>query len=308
VHATIELRPFLKWAGGKRQLLTELRRFYPPTIKRYFEPFVGSGAVFFDLSAGGKLQAATATLSDQNVDLIGTYLRIRNDTEAVISALHRLAAGHRRGGPSFYYEIRDGRFNPGRDEWLRAGARLVDYPIELAAMMVYLNRTGYNGLFRLNRSGHFNVPAGRYANPAIVLEDRLRSAAGALRSARVSIRRASFERIVARAGAGDLVYLDPPYAPLSTTSSFQAYTADGFSSEDQYRLRDVIVAAARRGAAVILSNSTAPSVMSLYDQRDVHRAGLRCWRVPARRAINSRPERRGAVEELVVTNVKTQNP
>ncbi len=308
MQATIEPRPFLKWAGGKRQLLTELRRFYPPTIKRYFEPFVGSGAVFFDLSAGGRLRAASATLSDQNDDLIGTYLRIRNDTEAMISALHRLAAGHRRGGQSFYYEIRDERFNPGRDEWRRAGARPVDYPIELAAMLVYLNRTGYNGLFRLNRGGHFNVPAGRYANPVIVYEDQLRCAASALRSARVHIRRASFEGIVARAEAGDLVYLDPPYAPLSTTASFRAYTADGFSSQDQSRLRDALVEAARRGAAVILSNSTAPSVLSLYDHREVRRAGLRCWRVPARRAINSRPDRRGDVEELVVTNVKAQEP
>ena len=308
MHATTEPRPFLKWAGGKRQLLTELRRFYPPTIRRYFEPFVGSGAVFFDLIAGGKLRSASATLSDQNVDLIGTYLRLRNDTEAVIRALHRLAAGHRRGGRTFYYQVRDGRFNPGRDEWQRAGARPADYPIELAAMLVYLNRTGYNGLFRLNRSGHFNVPAGRYVNPAIVYEDRLRSAAVALRSSRVHIRREPFERVVARATEGDLVYLDPPYAPISTTSSFQSYTADGFTSQDQRRLRDGIVDAARRGAAVILSNSTAPSVMALYEHRDVRRAGLRCWRVPARRAINSRADRRGEVEELVVSNVRARDP
>ena len=306
MHATIEPRPFLKWAGGKRQLLTELRRFYPPTIRRYFEPFVGSGAVFFDLIATGRLHGASATLSDQNVDLIGTYLRIRSDTEAVIKALRRLAAGHRRGGRTFYYKVRDERFNPGRDEWQQAGAHPAAYPIELAAMLLYLNRTGYNGLFRLNRSGHFNVPAGSYVDPPIVYEERLRSAASALRSARVYIRRAPFERVVSRATEGDLIYLDPPYAPLSTTSSFRSYTAAGFSPQDQSRLRDGIVEAARRGAAVILSNSTAPSVMALYEHRDVRRAGLRSWLVPARRAINSKADGRGEVEELVVSNVRSR--
>ena len=308
MHEPTEPRPFLKWAGGKRQLLSELRRFYPPAIRRYFEPFVGSGAVFFDLIAGGRLRRATVTLSDQNVDLIGTYLRLRHDTEGMIKALHRLAAGHRRGGRTFYYQVRDQRFNPGRDEWCRAGARPADYPIELAAMLIYLNRTGYNGLFRLNRSGHFNVPAGHYVNPPIVNEDRLRSAAGVLRSARVRIRRAPFERVISRATAGDLVYLDPPYAPISPTSSFQSYTADGFTNQDQCRLRDGIVEAARRGAAVILSNSTAPSVIALYEHRDVRRAGLKCWRVPARRAINSKADRRGEVDELVVTNVTAHDP
>ena len=134
--------PFLKWAGGKRQLLTELRRFYPQSIARYFEPFVGSGAVFFDLVGGGHIAGVPAVLSDANADLIGTYLRVRDDTDSVIDALDALAAGHARDGRAHYYMIRNDRFNPGRRLWQQRGGDPKKYPVKLAAMLLYLNRTG----------------------------------------------------------------------------------------------------------------------------------------------------------------------
>ncbi len=305
--ASIEPRPFLKWAGGKRQLLPHLRCFYPASIKKYFEPFVGSGAVFFDLSTTGRLDGAPAALSDENADLIGTYHRVRDDTDAVIDRLETLETGHRRNGREHYYEIRDQQFNPGRDTWRRLSGRPEDYPVALAAMLLYLNRSGYNGLFRLNGAGHFNVPAGSYENPSIVKAARLRAAADSLNSPSVAIRHTSFELAVTTASAGDLVYLDPPYAPLSATASFRSYTAQGFTAADQRRLRDVVVALSASGVAVILSNSTAPSILALYDTREARRAGLRCWRAPARRAINSRGDRRGHVEELIVSNVEQRS-
>jgi DNA adenine methylase len=295
--------PFLKWAGGKRQLLTELRRFYPQKIARYFEPFVGSGAVFFDLVSQGQIDGVPALLSDANADLIGTYLRVRDDTDALIDALDRLAKGHGRDGPAHYYKVRDERFNPGRDRWRTTGGDPAEYPVGLAAMLLYLNRTGYNGLFRLNAAGHFNVPAGRYKNPRLLNPAGLWRVAEVLRSPSVEVRHLPFDRAVASAGPGDLVYFDPPYAPVSATAHFRAYTAAGFSGCDQTRLRDIAIALANSGAVVVLSNSTAPSILSLYQTRAAQQAGLRCFRVPARRAINSRADRRGAIDELVVSNV-----
>jgi DNA adenine methylase len=295
--------PFLKWAGGKRQLLTELRRFYPRKIGRYFEPFVGSGAVFFDLASLGQIDGVPAVLSDANADLIGTYLRVRDDTDALIDALDRLAKGHARDSRAHYYKIRDERFNPDRDRWRTTGGDPNEYPVGLAAMLLYLNRTGYNGLFRLNAAGHFNVPAGRYENPRLVNAARLRRVAEVLRSPSVEVRHLPFDRAVASARADDLVYFDPPYAPVSATAHFRSYTAAGFSGCDQTRLRDLAIALANTGAAVVLSNSTAPSILSLYEARAAKQAGLRCFRIPARRAINSRADRRGEIDELVVSNV-----
>jgi DNA adenine methylase len=239
------LRPFLKWVGGKRQLLPVLRRFYPGQFGRYFEPFVGSGAVFFDL------------------------------------------------------------LNPARAAWRAAGGHVEGYPGELAAMLIYLNRTGYNGLFRLNASGDFNVPPGRYDNPKIVDRPVLTIASRALAAPNVLIRKASFDRVLEEARAGDFAYFDPPYAPLSATANFRGYTGRSFSEVDQQRLQQVLIELARRKVHVLLSNSTAPDVMRLYDgHREIQAAGLKTWCFPARRAVNSRGDRRGVVQELVVSNLR----
>lgn len=289
-------RPLLKWAGGKRQLLPALRPYYPVSFTRYIEAFFGSGAVFFDLYASGKLAGRQAWLVDDNADLIGCYRTLMAEPDAVIRELRLLAAGHERGGSDFYYDVRDGRFNPMR-------AASTTYTPELAAMLIYLNRTGFNGLFRLNKAGAFNVPAGRYVNPRIVDEQHLRQVAAALQSPGVTLTLGSFDQALAQAGKGDFIYCDPPYAPLSRTASFANYTAQGFNHDDQKRLQQALIVAAGRGAQVVLSNSSAPSIERLYSTREAKLAQLRVKRVDARRAINSRAESRGPVTELIVTNV-----
>ena len=174
-------------------------------------------------------------------------------------------------------------------------------------MFIYLNRTGYNGLFRLNSSGDFNVPAGRYANPRICDEEKLRSAAAVLRASGVTLRVQSFTEVETVARGGDLVYFDPPYAPLSSTARFTAYTAASFSDQDQETLQALVVRLARGGCAVIVSNSTAPVVEQLYQSRQAREAGLVAHRIAARRAINSKAAGRGVVDEFVISNVPPKN-
>jgi DNA adenine methylase len=300
-------KPFLKWAGGKRQLLAQLRPYYPAQFGAYVEPFLGSAAVFFDLYSRGLTDGHDVRLSDSSDDLITCYRAVRENVEQVIDELQTLEDGHRSRGKPHYYEVRDGRFNPLRRQ-LRAAGCSPDgndrKRVALAAMLIYLNRTGYNGLFRLNASGDFNVPMGRYDRPRICDPSTLRSVSAALRSPGVSIELCSFADALAVATPGDFVYLDPPYAPLTRTARFTAYTAGGFDSEDQRRLREAVVELAARGVRVVLSNSVADEVRALYaDDQGVRRAGLRTLLVPARRAINSRGTRRGPVYEYVITNV-----
>jgi DNA adenine methylase len=301
----VQVRPFLKWVGGKRQLLPVLRHHYPDVIGRYFEPFVGSGAVFFDLLGGGRLAGRDVVLSDDNADLIGCYRRVAGDVEGVIAALDALAAEHARDGRACYLRVRDERFNPQRAAWQAGGGGVDDYSTALAAMLIYLNRTGYNGLFRLNASGEFNVPPGRYERPKIVDRALLAAVSAALAAPNVTVTRAAFDHVLTQAAAGDFVYFDPPYAPVSATANFRGYTGRGFTDLDQQRLQTVAIALAERGVHVVLSNSTATAVTRLYERNPAARAaGLRTWRVPARRAVNSRAAARGHVEELVVSNVR----
>lgn len=300
-------RPLLKWAGGKRQLLPALRTFYPESFGRYFEPFVGSGAVYFDLYASGRLAGAGATLTDCNADLIGCYQVVRDRTLDVQRALARLARAHARDGAAHFYLVRE-RFNRARAR-LAAGDVVSGYTPALAAMLIYLNRTGFNGLFRLNAAGQFNVPAGRYVRPRICDPVHLAGVAEALGAPGVSLRLSPFESAVAAAGAGDLVYFDPPYAPVSATARFTSYTARPFTLDDHARLRDCAVALARRGCAVMVSNSSAPSMAALYEGDPcAAAAGLRVFRIPARRAINSRGAARGPVTEFLLTNLNPRNP
>ena len=281
-----------------------LRRFYPDIQGAYFEPFVGSGAVFFDLLERGSLEGRTITLSDENADLIGCYLRVADALDRLLVALDELAHGHAAGGRAFYMQVRDQRFNPLRAEWRDRGSDVATYPAELAAMLIYLNRTGYNGLFRLNASGAFNVPPGRYDRPRIVDRPLLTSASRALTAPNVRLKRAAFDHVLESARRDDFVYFDPPYAPVSPTANFRAYTDRGFGDADQERLQAALITLAERGVHVLLSNSTAPTVTRLYNSAAAKRAGLRSWRVPARRAVNSRADGRGAVTELVVSNIR----
>jgi DNA adenine methylase len=169
-------------------------------------------------------------------------------------------------------------------------------------MLIYLNRTGYNGLFRVNRAGAFNVPPGRYVRPRIADAALLGAVSATLAAPGVTLALAPFESVLDRASAGDFVYLDPPYAPLTPTASFRSYTARGFGDADQARVRQVVLVLAARGVHVLLSNSTAPLIVEMFEERDDARAaGLQVYRVPARRAINTRADRRGVVDELLVT-------
>ncbi len=299
----IQVRPLLKWVGGKRQLLPHLRPFYPRAFGRYIEPFFGSGAVFFDLHSAGLLRGHDVILIDSNADLIGCYEAVRDEPDEVAAVLDRLATAHARDGRAHYYDVRDRRFNPLREERRLADGRIA-YTPELAAMLIYLNRTGFNGLFRVNASGAFNVPAGRYDRPKILDREKLLRVAGALGDPRVRLEYGSFERAIEEATAGDFLYVDPPYAPLSQTANFTSYTMTRFDRHDQQRLQQAIVSLARRGCHVLLSNSTAEEIAALYDANaEACEAGLRALRVPARRAINSNGARRGPVEEYLITNI-----
>jgi DNA adenine methylase len=295
--------PLLKWAGGKRQLLPCLRRFYPQRFGRYIEPFFGSGAVFFDLHAAGRLERHEVVLIDSNADLVGCYEMVRDSPAAVGDELERLSRGHRASGLTHYYEVRDKAFNPMREARRDREGRIA-YTPELAAMFIYLNRTGYNGLFRLNSRGRFNVPAGRYERPKIVDRPKLLAVAGALGRSGVGLQWASFELGSTMAKRGDFVYCDPPYAPLSATSNFTSYTSLRFGDAEQRRLQAMVVTLARRGCHVLVSNSAADTIRELYDEDPaVAAAGLRTMRVPARRAINSKGASRGPICEYLVTNV-----
>ena len=298
-------KPLLKWAGGKRQLLPALRRFYPADFGRYIEPFVGSGAVFFDLYNAGRLRGKDVVLIDSNADLIGCYEAVRDAPEAVASALDALADAHAARGREHYYDVRDRRFNPTRARERQADGRSA-YSPELAAMLIYLNRTGFNGLFRLNSRGEFNVPVGRYEKPRISDRDRLFRVAEALASPGVQLIAGSFELAVDHAQRGDFLYFDPPYAPLSTTARFTSYTSRPFGTGDQRRLQEVVVALVRRGCHVVVSNSTATEIEGLYDRNaDARAAGLQAHRASARRSVNSNARRRGPVMEYLITNVRS---
>jgi DNA adenine methylase len=261
-------RPFIKWAGGKRQLLPELLRYVPGQYSRYFEPFVGGGALFFEL------RAKRALLADVNERLIRTYRGVKNDVEDVIGLLEGYP--HEQ---DFFYELRDVPIDEKSDA-------------EVAAWFIYLNKLGFNGLYRVNRKNRFNVPFGRHRNPTICDAATLRACSASLADAELCV--ADFEAVVAQAAAGDLVYFDPPYVPLSVTSSFTSYTSDGFGPADQIRLRDLALKLKERGVHVLLSNSSAAFV------RDLYQPAFETNEVSATRLVNSKVGRRGAITELVI--------
>lgn len=262
-------RPFVKWAGGKRQLLEEISKKLPATYGRYYEPFVGGGALFF------AIKPREAVLADSNRRLIRTYRGIKDHVEDVITLLKGYQNTKR-----FYMKKRAEKIDDASDA-------------EVAAWFVFLNKTGFNGLYRVNSRDQFNVPYGDNAKKTYCDEDNLRACAAALAS--VSIEHADFEGVVADARAGDLVYFDPPYVPLSATSYFTAYTAAGFGPEDQVRLRDVALRLKQRGVHVILSNSSAGAVSELYARPD-----FKCIPVSATRLVNSKVTARGKVKELLI--------
>lgn len=270
-------RPFLKWVGGKGQLLPVLLRQVKRAggFSRYHEPFVGGGALFFELHRQGLLKKrAPSLLSDANERLIETYLGVRDNPERLIALLEEHKARHNK---DYYYEVR---------------GLVPQDPIERAARIIYLNKTCFNGLYRENSKGLFNVPMGRYKNPAICDEENLWAVSVALQSVELSSR--PFETILEYAEPGDLVYFDPPYHPVSTTANFTSYNQKGFGENDQRALAEVFAELARRGVKAILSNSYTPLILDIY-------APFKPQTVSAARAVNSRAEKRGAVAEVLVT-------
>lgn len=267
-------RPFLKWVGGKRQLVPELSaaidRLGP--FDGYHEPFVGGGALFFALRAAGRLRGRVV-LSDANPELVDTWLGVRDHVDELVT---RLRAHERAHDEAHYYATRE---------------EAPEGIVGRAARVIYLNKTCFNGLYRLNSKGRFNTPMGRYVNPLVCDEDNLRACSAALVG--VDVLCAGFAGVLDRVGAGDLVYFDPPYVPLSATSSFTQYAKDGFGPAEQARLAEVFAGVISRGGKALLSNSMTPLVRELYGRFEVRT-------VLATRAVNSRAERRGRVEEALV--------
>jgi DNA adenine methylase len=255
-------------------LLAAFQDLYPRKFKRYVDPFLGGGAVFFDVKATG------AVLGDANAELIRTFQAVKADVDGVIAALARHERDHDR---AHFYEVREQE--PGR---LASDA-------ERAARLIYLNRTCFNGLYRVNSRGLFNVPMGSYDRPRILDEQGLRLASAALRAATLTV--GDFRRVLRRARASDFVYLDPPYQPVSATANFRSYTNQPFDEDDQRELAEEYARLDRMGCQVMLSNSNTPLVQKLYAAYDVRT-------VPARRNINARGDRRGPVFEVVVRNLK----
>jgi DNA adenine methylase len=301
-------RPFLKWAGGKSQLLGEFGRHLPVsdlkdgTITRYIEPFVGGGAVFFYLNQ--RFSFEHCTIGDVNEELILAYRVIKTSLPRLIGELEILNSAYRakhvQQRESYYYEIRDA-FN--------RGLPIIDFRhynsrwIERAAQIIFLNRTCYNGLFRVNQNGMFNVPFGRYSNPQILNADNLMEVAALLKNTRII--RGDFTRCGSAVDDHTFVYFDPPYRPLNPTSSFTSYSRGGFSGKDQERLAKFFKELDRKGAKIMLSNSDPRNEIpgdSFFD--DLY-AGYNIRRVPAKRMINCNGARRGTVSELLITNYGT---
>jgi DNA adenine methylase len=261
-------RPFIKWAGGKRQLLPSLLQHAPANPRHYFEPFVGGGALFF------AMRPEKAVLADVNKRLIRAYRGVRKSVDKVVRLLKTYPHD-----PTFFYRFRETGIDDGTDA-------------EVAAWFIYLNKTGFNGLYRVNRENRFNVPFGRYTNPNICDEPTLRACSAALADA--DLRVEDFEAVVEKARRDDFVYFDPPYVPLSTTSSFTSYTSGGFGDVEQTRLRDAALRLKERGVHVLLSNSSAPFVRKLYGD------GFKIIEVSATRLVNSKATARGAIVELLI--------
>ena len=276
------VRPFLKWAGGKRQLLPEIVKYVPKRISKhtYYEPFIGGGALLFEL------QSPKAVINDSNKELINCYKVIRDSLDEL---MEELSKDKYSNSETSYYEMRD------LDRSTKKYASLSD--VEKAARIIYLNKTCYNGLFRVNSQGQFNVPFGRYKNPNFLDDAVLRAVNKYLNSNNITLLNQDFAEAVKDAKRGDFVYFDPPYDPVSETASFTGYDVNGFNRDQQKRLKKVFDDLNKRGCKVMLSNSCTDFILDLYkDYQDT------IIKVRATRSINSNALKRGMVDEVLVLN------
>jgi DNA adenine methylase len=274
--------PFVKWAGGKTQLFPELDKRIPSHFDRYFEPFLGGGAFFFHLASEKQLRF-TAYLSDVNDELITAYKVVKNDVERLVELLRIHAREYKKDRYEYYYKLR-AEIKPLHD-------------VEKAARFITLNKTCYNGLYRVNKNGMFNVPIGNYKNPLICDTDNLRSVSLALRHSNAHLLVSDYKEILQDAQQDDFVYLDPPYKPTSATASFTSYTNAGFRDADQQELYEVFRRLDRKGCKLLLSNSDTSFIRQLYAG---YEDGI--VEVNALRAINCKGSKRAGHKELLISN------
>jgi DNA adenine methylase len=271
-------RPFIKWAGGKGQVIPAIMAVMPSRMRTYYEPFLGGGAVFWHVASERRFERAT--LNDWNKELVDTYTTIRDHAGALIHALgeHKTKAWNT---PEYFKEMR------AKDPFTLT-------LVERAARMIYLNKTCYNGLYRVNKLGLFNTPFGRYKNPGLLDSGNIRACSAAL-NRNVTLLQGDFTKVFLDAGPQDVVYFDPPYVPVSDTANFENYTADGFSMSDQSRLAICFRNLAEKDVSCILSNSDTDAVRKLYE-------GFEIVPVRVRRNINSKAKGRGHVGEVLVVH------
>jgi DNA adenine methylase len=282
---SLKPKPFLKWAGGKRALLPQIRNFLPGEIEKYYEPFLGAGSVFFDLPAGHK-----KIVSDFNKELISLYEVIRDDVEEVLNELGKLTNTKEK-----YLEVRAWDRNPEFDSMSVASR---------AARFIFLNKCGFNGLYRVNKQGHFNVPYGSQKNVDFVSENNLRAVSQFLNTRdSKGILTAEFtsgdykEILVSAKGPGSFVYFDPPYHPISDTSSFVSYNENGFGIDQQIELRDEILRLTDLGVRILLSNSDTEFIRDIFSGKEFQQHVI-----PVRRAIAAKSNSRGVISELLIEN------
>lgn len=273
----VTLQPFTKWTGGKRQLLPVIRELIPKTYNRYFEPFVGGGALFFDLAP------KDAVINDFNAELINCYQQIKDNPQELIEILK---VHQEYNSKEYYLDLR----SADRDERIDMMSE-----VQRAARILYMLRVNFNGLYRVNSKNKFNVPYGRYKNPKIVDEELISAISVYINNNQLEIKVGDFEKAIVDVRTGDFVYFDPPYIPLSETSAFTSYTHEGFSFADQVRLRDAFKRLSDTGAYVMLSNSSSALVEELYKDFNIHY-------VEATRTNGAKSSSRGKISEIIVTN------
>ena len=273
-------KPFVKWAGGKRQLMSELERNFPTKFDTYLEPFLGGGAVMFDLLA--KRSNLKCNVSDLNSDLVLAYVTIRDRLEKLIESLENHSKNYHKDSTRYYYEVRD---------------QEPKNQIEKVSRLLFLNKTCFNGLYRVNSKGKFNVPMGRYTNPNIVNKENLQIVSKALQTEKIKISCRDFESVINDVKKGDFVYFDPPYQPVSDTANFTSYTHRDFTEDDLQRLADLANQLNSKGSHVLLSNSNTKIVKKLFSSKK--------WKIKeisVNRAINSNSQKRTGHKEVLIKN------
>ena len=277
--ALSEPKPFVKWAGGKRQLMSELKKNFPTKFGTYLEPFLGGGAVMFDLLA--KQPNLKCNASDLNSDLVLAYVTIRDRLEKLIESLEDHSKNYHKDSTGYYYEVRN---------------QEPKNQIEKVSRLLFLNKTCFNGLYRVNSKGKFNVPLGRYTNPNIVNKENLQAVSKILQSEKIKISCRDFSSIIKDAKKEDFVYFDPPYQPVSDTANFTSYTHRDFTEDDLERLADLANRLNSKGCNVMLSNSNSKTVKKIFS------SGWKIKEIKANRAINSNSQKRTGHKEIIIKN------